>query len=195
MQTQASISQNGQSHSYADFKDVFIKSNIQYYRKVLEEKKEKSSHLDSQKDYFQSIIYGKNKIKLIDEEYKFDDGLIVSSTDLKGIITYANRKFCEISGYTKDELVGKNHNIIRHPHMPRVVFKELWNSLHFGNEWKGIVKNLRNDGRYYWAYSHIMPIVEDKIVIGYSATKRPVLASELSQTIELYKRLLNEESY
>jgi aerotaxis receptor len=149
---------------------------MQYFRRVFEEKKEKSSPCESKKDYFQSIIYGKNKIKLIDEEYKFDDGLIVSSTDLKGIITYANRKFCELSGYSKNELVGSNHNIIRHPHMPRALFKELWSSLHCGNEWTGIVKNLRKDGRYYWVYSHIVPIVEDEKIVGYSATRRPVLA-------------------
>ena len=96
MQSQTNIAQNRQSYSYTDFKDVFIRSNMQYFRRVFEEKKEKSSPCENKKDYFQSIIYGKNKIKLIDEEYKFDDGLIVSSTDLKGIITYANRKFCEL---------------------------------------------------------------------------------------------------
>lgn len=78
--------------------------------------------------------------------------------------------------------------------MPRVAFKELWGSLHSGNEWNEIVKNLRNDGRYFWAYSHIMPIDEDRIIIGYSAKSKPVLASELSQAIVLYKELLNEES-
>lgn len=194
MPTQESITQNRQSDSYADFKDIFVKSNMEYYRRVFKEKKEKSSPTDSKKDYFQSIIYGKNKVKLIDEEYKFDEGIMMSSTDLNGITTYVNRKFCEISGYTKDELVGKNHNIIRHPHMPHVAFKELWSSLHSGNEWDGIIKNLRNDGRYFWVYSHIMPIIEDKIIIGYSAKSKPVLASELSQAIELYKGLLNEEN-
>jgi aerotaxis receptor len=91
----------------------------------------------------------------IDEEYTFEDGLIVSSTDLKGIITYANRKFCEIAGYTKKELTGKNHNIVRHPDMPKAAFQELWDTLRAGKAWTGIVKNLRKDGKYYWVYSYI----------------------------------------
>lgn len=89
MQTQVGKTQNRQS-------------NMQYYKRVFEEKKKQSSPADSKKDYFQSIIYGKNKVKLIDEEYKFDEGIIMSSTNLNGFTTYVNRKFCEISGYTKD---------------------------------------------------------------------------------------------
>ena len=81
-----------------------------------------------------------NRPDPIDEEYVFEKGLIVSSTDLKGIITYANRKFCEISGYTKDELKGKNHNIVRHPDMPKAAFQEVWDTIQAGKEWTGIVK-------------------------------------------------------
>ncbi|KIM03821.1 MAG: aerotaxis receptor Aer [Sulfurovum sp. AS07-7] len=129
----------------------------------------------------------------IDEEYKFDEGLIISSTDLKGIITYANRKFCEIAGYTKDELVGKNHNIVRHPDMPRAAFKELWDTLHKGKEWSGIVKNLRKDGRYYWVYTHITPIIEDGEIKGYSAVRRPAFSTEVEAVIPVYKEMLEKE--
>lgn len=129
----------------------------------------------------------------IDEEYKFDEGLIVSSTDLKGIITYANRKFCEIAGYQKDELVGKNHNIIRHPDMPRAAFKALWDTLHEGKEWSGIVKNLRKDGRYYWVYSHITPIIENNNIIGYSAARRPAFSTEVEVVKPVYKEMLEKE--
>jgi len=128
-----------------------------------------------------------------DEEYKFDEGLIVSSTDLKGIITYANRKFCEIAGYQKDELVGKNHNIIRHPDMPRAAFKALWDTLHEGKEWSGIVKNLRKDGRYYWVYSHITPIIENNNIIGYSAARRPAFSTEVEAVKPVYKEMLEKE--
>jgi len=81
----------------------------------------------------------------VDEEYRFEQGLIISSTDLRGIITYANRKFCEISGYSKDELKGSNHNIVRHPDMPKAAFQDLWDTIRSGKEWTGIVKNLRKE--------------------------------------------------
>jgi len=135
-----------------------------------------------------------NKPNPIDEEYVFEKGLIISSTDLKGIITYANRKFCEISGYTKDELLGKNHNIVRHPDMPKDAFQELWDTIHSNKEWTGIVKNLRKDGKYYWVYSHISPIVEHEKVIGYTAARRPASATEVEETIPVYEDLLTKES-
>ena len=130
----------------------------------------------------------------IDEEYTFSEGLIVSSTDLKGIIRYANRKFCEISGYTKQELEGKNHNIVRHPDMPKIAFQELWETIEAGKEWTGIVKNLRKDGRYYWVYSHIAPIEEDGVIVGYTAARRPASASEIEEVIPLYADLIEKEN-
>lgn len=134
-----------------------------------------------------------DKVIPIDEGYLFDSGVIVSSTDLKGIITYANRKFCEIAGYDKNELIGKNHNIIRHPDMPRIAFKGLWDKLHAGVEWSGIVKNLRKDGKYYWVYSHIAPVVEDGKIVGYTASRRPAFANEVEEVIPLYRELLEKE--
>jgi len=131
----------------------------------------------------------------IDEEYRFSDGLIVSSTDIKGIITYANRKFCEIAGYTKQELTGKNHNIVRHPDMPKAAFKELWDTIQNGKEWTGIVKNLRKDGKYYWVYSHIAPVFDTNgTITGYSAARRPASSSEVEECIPLYKELIEKEN-
>ncbi len=130
---------------------------------------------------------------LIDEEFLFDAGVIVSSTDLKGIITYANRKFCEISGYNKDELVGKKHNILRHPDMPHVTFKGLWDKLHDGLEWSGIVKNLRKDGKYYWVYSNVAPVAQDGEIVGYTASRRPAFPAEVEEAISLYRDLLEKE--
>jgi len=129
----------------------------------------------------------------IDEEYKFDEGLILSSTDANGVITYANRKFCEIAGYPKEELIGQNHNMIRHPDMPKAAFKALWDTLHEGKEWSGIVKNLRKDGRYYWVYSHITPIVEDGQLKGYSAARRPAFSTEVETVIPVYQEMLEKE--
>jgi len=130
----------------------------------------------------------------IDEEHKFSDGLILSSTDLKGIITYANRKFCEIAGYTKKELTGKNHNIVRHPDMPKAAFKELWDTIQAGKEWTGVVKNLRKDGRYYWVYSHITPVMNDEgEIVGYTAARRPASENEINECIPLYKEIIEQE--
>ncbi len=130
----------------------------------------------------------------INEEYEFTKGLIISSTDLKGIITYANRKFCEIAGYSKNELVGSNHNIIRHPDMPKAAFKELWKTIKSGKEWTGIVKNLRKDGRHYWAYSHITPVYSDKKISGYTAARRPASSEEIAEIAPLYVSMLEKEN-
>jgi len=129
----------------------------------------------------------------MDEEYIFKKGLIVSSTDLKGTITYANRTFCEISGYTKELLKGTNHNIVRHPDMPKTTYQELWDTIKAGNEWTGIVKNLRKDGRYYWVYSHVSPIIIDNTIVGYTASRRPAPPSEVKEVIPIYQDMLKKE--
>jgi len=130
----------------------------------------------------------------INEEYTFEKGLIISSTNLNGIITYANRKFCEIAGYSKDELIGHNHSIIRHPDMPQATFKELWETITSGKEWTGIVKNLRKDGKYYWVYSHISPILSEGVITGYSAARRPASATEIAETTPAYAEMLAKEN-
>jgi len=130
---------------------------------------------------------------LIIEEYPFDDGLIVSSTDLEGIITYINRKFYDISGYTKEELIGKGHNMIRHPDMPKVLFQELWETIYAGKEWTGVLKNLRKDGKYYWAYMHISPIASGEKTTGYTAVGRPASAMEIEESATLCHDLLEKE--
>ena len=83
------------------------------------------------------------QIEALDEEHLFQGRVIISETDLKGVITYANRKFCEISGYSAEELVGKPHNIIRHPDMPKEAFAKVWSTIQSGQIWHGLVKNLR----------------------------------------------------
>jgi len=135
-----------------------------------------------------------NKPNPIDEEFTFEKGLIVSSTDLSGVITYANRKFCEISGYAKDELIGQNHNLLRHPDMPKAAFQELWETITASKEWSGIVKNLRKDGRYYWVYSHIAPVFDGNSIIGYTAARRPASEAEVEETMPIYKNLVDQEN-
>ena len=91
------------------------------------------------------------------EEWFFSsDQYILSETDEKGIIIYANDIFCEIAGYDIDELIGEPHNIVRHPDMPRMAFKSLWDDIQSKGFWTGIVKNLRKDGAYYWVHATVL---------------------------------------
>lgn len=135
-----------------------------------------------------------NRPTPLDEEYLFDQGVIISSTDLKGNITYSNNKFSEISGYTKEELLNQNHNLLRHPDMPKKTFQELWQTIESNKLWTGVIKNLRSDGRYYWVYSSITPTIVDGETIGYTAARRPATNSELEESIQIYADLLAQEN-
>ena len=100
--------------------------------------------------------------------------LIVSRTNLKGEITYANELFAEISGYKIDELVGKNHNIVRHPDMPKIVFQELWDNLNSGKSWSGAIKNLRKDKGFYWVWAEVSAVKKDGKVVEYKSIRTPI---------------------
>ncbi|WP_318526680.1 PAS domain-containing protein [Sulfurospirillum oryzae] len=102
------------------------------------------------------------------------DELIISRTDLSGKITYANETFARISGYAIDELIGKPHNIVRHPDMPHSVFKTLWETLGRGEMWKGYVKNLRKDGGYYWVYAEVSGVYKDGVLVEYKSLRAPM---------------------
>ena len=132
--------------------------------------------------------------EIVDEEYHFEGRVIISETDLKGIIVYANRKFCEISGYTSEELVGKPHNIIRHPDMPKAAFEKMWDTIKGGTIWHGLVKNLRKDGLYYWVETEISPIKnEEGEITGYIAARKPASRKDIEQTEATYKTMLENE--
>jgi PAS domain S-box-containing protein len=101
-----------------------------------------------------------------------DEELIVSKTDLKGIITYANRTFLSVAGYTEQEILGKPHSIIRHPDMPRCVFKLLWDTIESGNEIFAYVKNMAKNGDHYWVFAHVTPTLDAHgNIIGYHANR------------------------
>ena len=104
--------------------------------------------------------------------------LIVSRTDLKGIITYANDTFAEISGYEVDELIGKAHNIVRHPDMPKSIFKELWLDLQTKGSWNGVVKNKRKDDGFYWVYAEISGVFKKGELIEYKSIRTPISFEE-----------------
>lgn len=99
-----------------------------------------------------------------------ETSLLVSETDSKGFIVYADETFVKCSEYTLDELIGKNHNIIRHQDMPRAAFKELWSTVKAGNVWQGFVKNRTKNGKFYWVYATVFPFGKDHFL---SVRKKP----------------------
>jgi PAS domain S-box-containing protein len=131
-----------------------------------------------------------------DEEVFFDQNdIIVSRTDLKGRITYANRTFCDIAGYAESELLGQPHNIIRHPDMPRAVFKLLWDVILDGREVFAYVKNLAKSGAYYWVFAHVTPSFDHRGRIASFHSSRRVPDRNILETtiIPLYAAVLQEE--
>jgi len=136
-----------------------------------------------------------HKVMPIDEEFIYEGNVIVSQTDLQGVIVYANRKFCEISAYKRNELINKPHNIIRHPDMPKAAFQKMWETISGGQAWNGLVKNLRKDGLYYWVDTEILPIVDnEKNITGYIAARKPASRKNIDETQEIYKKMLELES-
>lgn len=120
-----------------------------------------------------------------------DEDFIVSKTDAAGRITYANRIFMEIAGYPEHELLGIQHNIIRHPDMPRGVFRFMWNTLKTGDEFFGFAKNLCADGGFYWVFANITPDYDkDNKLQGYYSVRRNPPRSALSVLVPIYNEML-----
>jgi len=140
-----------------------------------------------------------NIITPIDQEVTFEEvGVlnrpIISKTDLKGIITYVNTPFAKLAGYSREELIGKPHNIIRHPDMPKTIFKELWETIERNEKWRGFIKNLRKDGKYYWVEAFIEPIFDENgIKIGYVSVRKPVSAKDKEKYQAIYEELRRKE--
>lgn len=123
-----------------------------------------------------------------------EDDFIVSKTDLKGHITYGNRIFIEISGFTETELLGTQHNIIRHPDMPRAVFQSMWDTIQAGRECFAYVKNLAKDGSYYWVFANVTPSYShDGRIIGYFSVRRKPKDEGVRYFTDLYRAMLAAE--
>ena len=135
--------------------------------------------------------------KLIKDEQRLrqvmDKYIISSTTNLKGVITDASEAFCKISGYSKEELIGQKHNIVRHPDMKKKVFRSLWKSLKKGEAWSGKIKNRKKDGNFYWVYANIEPLYNDKgeidayIAIRVNITELEELNLEMQEKNEEYR--------
>ncbi|MBN2866380.1 MAG: PAS domain-containing protein, partial [Thiotrichales bacterium] len=120
----------------------------------------------------------------IPEEYR-----LISRTDLKGNILEANSEFIEISGYTKEELIGQPHNLLRHPDVPSTVFKDMWNNLQQGKSWTQIVKNRCKNGDHYWVKANTSPIMENGKSIGYISVRKPATANEIAAATDAYQKI------
>ncbi len=129
------------------------------------------------------------------ERYLGYDDLIVSKTDLKGHITYANRVFLEIADYTEEEVRGQAHNMIRHPDMPRTIYHLLWERLQAGQEIFAYVKNLCKNGDHYWVFAHVTPTFDaNRQIIGYHSNRRAPDRAAVEEAERLYRRLLAAEA-
>ena len=115
--------------------------------------------------------------------------LIISRTDLQGNLTYANETFCEISGYEEDELIGKSHNIVRHPDMPSSVFASLWETILMKKKWTGIVKNLRKDKGFYWVKAIISGVYKNGELVEYKSLRTPISYEEKLTYQKLYDKI------
>lgn len=120
--------------------------------------------------------------------------LIVSRTDLRGNITYANETFAQISGYTPNELIGKAHNIVRHPDMPKKIFDELWQSLKIKGSWSGVIKNLRKDEGFYWVYAEVSGVYKDGELVEYKSIRTPISFEEKVKHQLLYDEIKKENN-
>lgn len=116
---------------------------------------------------------------------------LVSITDLQSIITYANDSFCQVAGYTLQELKGQTHNIVRHPDMPAAAFKDMWQKLQNGESWRGMVKNRCKNGDYYWVDAYVTPIYENDNIIGYQSVRARPTLKQKQDAQQLYNDLNN----
>ena len=118
-----------------------------------------------------------------------DNQFIYSRTDLKGVITEANQAFCDVSGYTREEMVGQPHNMVRHPDMPEAAFKDMWADLKTGRPWRGIVKNRRKDGGFYWVVANASPVRENGQIVGYQSVRSRPSREEIEAATAAYEKI------
>lgn len=133
------------------------------------------------------------KINLPISQHEFDyrdSAIIISKTDKKGVITEINPDFIDISGYSKEELLGKAHNLVRHPDMPPAAFNDLWQTVKKGKLWNGIVKNRCKNGDHYWVEANVTPIIEGGEIAGYVSVRTKPTRQQIESAAELYKKML-----
>ncbi|AYJ80541.1 PAS sensor domain-containing protein [Aliarcobacter cryaerophilus ATCC 43158] len=130
-----------------------------------------------------------NEKETILDDYAF----LVSETDEKGIIRFANRDFCNIAEYSLEELIGNPHNVVRHKDMPKIAFKDLWETVKKGEIWTGYVKNATKNGGYYWVFATVYPFSSCDGTNGYLSCRRKASKDEIEKISKLYEVWINEE--
>lgn len=118
---------------------------------------------------------------------------ILSTTDLKGALTYVNPDFVAISGSAEDELIGRNHNLVRHPDMPPAAFAHLWQTLMAGRSWMGLVKNRCKNGDHHWVSAYVTPMRRDGRIIEYQSVRTAASEAQVAATEALYAQLRAEQ--
>lgn len=130
------------------------------------------------------------KIYYTEIETDFPDGcLIVSRTNLKGIITHVNDSFVLMSGFSEEELIGQPHYILKHPDMPPAAFAGLWETIEKKEKWHGYVKNLRKDGGFYWVYATVIPNIRHGEIVSYTSVRRKPSMNKVLECMALYPTL------
>jgi len=119
-----------------------------------------------------------------------EDAFLVSETDAKGVIQFANDDFCKVAGYPVEELIGQPHNKVRHPDMPKAAFKDLWETVKKGEIWSGYVKNATKDGGFYWVFATVFPFESCDGSKGYLSCRRKASVDEIQKATQLYKTLI-----
>lgn len=133
----------------------------------------------------------KKNLPVSNKEVDYESSMnILSTTNLKGAITYVNRDFEQLSGFTKEELIGRNHNMVRHPDMPPAAFEDLWNTVKDHHSWMGIVKNRCKNGDHYWVDAYVTPIERDGTVFEYQSVRRKPKREYIDRAENLYPSLM-----
>ena len=117
------------------------------------------------------------------------DSFLLSETDEKGIIRFANDEFCKFAEYTLEELIGQPHNIVRHEDMPKAAFEDLWKTIKSGKPWKGFVKNRTKSGKYYWVFATVFPFISCDGSNGYISCRRMASDSEIEKYQNIYQNM------
>ena len=131
----------------------------------------------------------KINLPITQQEKPFTQGTIVTKTDLKGVITYANDAFVDMSGFDREELIGASQNIVRHPDMPPGAFADMWRTLKSGATWKGMVKNRCKNGDHYWVNAFVVPVKQNGQTVGYMSVRSPASRQDIAQAEAFYQKL------
>ena len=129
----------------------------------------------------------RTNLPVTQQEFVIPDGVtIVSTTDLQGRISYCNPAFIAVSGYSREELLGQPHNLVRHPDMPSEAFRDLWATLQQGSPWSALVKNRRKNGDHYWVMANATPVVQNGQTVGYMSVRTKPSRQQIEQAEPVY---------